>query len=337
MGRPRLAALSREYRGRGPERYRDMSFWTDADQSVWRPFHTLNELRRFSNFAYLRPYLVQSFREQGDGTVQVLSINRDTGQTVTHEARKLVLAASVMSTARIVLRSLHQYETRIPIVCSPYTYYPMLNLNMLGRTPGEHAYSLAQLCVAYDPDGTGEQIVHGRVHSYRSLLNFKLMKMMPLPHREAMRVVQLLAPNLAILALDHEDRPSPGKYCVLHASQEGRPDRLEVVYFMPEDVRQRQIRKERAVIGHFLKLRCVALRRVWPGYGASLHYGGTFPMTREYKPLTTDTRGLLRQTQSVYVGDSSVLPYVPAKGPAFTAMALANRVGEHLCNVLRHL
>lgn len=335
IGKPRLAALSRAYRGRGPEQYRDMSFWTDADQSVWRPFHTLNELKRFPNFTYLRPYMVQSFREKSDGTVQVFSINRDTKLVETHEARKLVLAASVFGTARIVLKSLHQYETRIPVACDPYTYYPMLNLNMLGKAPSDHSHSLAQLCVVYDPDGTGAQTVHGRVHLYRSLLNFKLIKMMPLPHREAMRVAQLLAPNLAILALDHEDRPSPEKYCVLHASEEGKPDRLEVIYSMPEEVRKDQIRKERVVTGHFRKLGCIALKRVWSGFGISLHYGATFPMTRDDRPLTTDTTGLLRQTRSVYIGDSSVLPYVPAKGMTFTAMAIANRVGERLCNDLR--
>ncbi|MER3424989.1 MAG: hypothetical protein C4293_18930, partial [Nitrospiraceae bacterium] len=79
IGQPRVAALSQPYRGRGPDRYLDMSFWGDADQSVYRPHYTLAELQAYPNFSYRKSLLVQRFVERPDGLVQVFSKNLRTG------------------------------------------------------------------------------------------------------------------------------------------------------------------------------------------------------------------------------------------------------------------
>jgi len=330
MGKARLAALSQPYRGRGPDRYLDMSFWSDADRSVWRPLYSLKELQSSQNFSYYPSLLVQSFKERDDGVVEVVSKNQASSQTESYRAKKLILAAGVLGTARIVLRSLNQYGVRVPFVCNPYTYYPMINLNMLGIPSSPETSSLAQLCVVYVPAEPGQPVVHGRVHSYRSLLSFKVIKEMPLPYREAVRVMKMLVSSLAILALDHEDRPSPDKYCVLHPGSSGSPDRLELSYALSDEIRRKQLSYEKVVVRHFRRLGCLTLKRVWPGYGASLHYGGTFPMNRDEKELTVDIYGKLRNTRSVYIADGSVFPYLPSKGLTFTMMANANRISEHI-------
>lgn len=334
MGKTRLAALSKPYRGRGPESYTDMSFWNDADKSVWRPQYTLTELQSYTTFTYVPSLLVTSFKESGGG-VEVTSKHKDFGQPQIHRAKKLILAAGVLGTTRIVLHSLNKYEVRVPFVCNPYTYYPMINLTMLGAPMEARASSLAPLCIFYEPKEAGQAPVHGRVHGYRSLLSFKVIKEMPLPYAIAMRVMKILLPSLTIVALDHEDRPSPEKYCVLHRGADGHPDRLEVTYALEPAVRQQQIRYEKKIVGYFRTLGCFALKRVWPGFGASLHYGGTLPMSRDEKELTVDTHGRLRNTHSVYIVDGSVFPYLPAKGLTFTMMANADRIATLLAKELK--
>ena len=71
------------------------------------------------------------------------------------------------------------------------------------------------------------------------------------------------------------------------------------------------------------------------GYAASVHYGGTFPMTQSDKELTVEPCCRLRGTRSVYLADGSVFPHLPAKGLTFTMMANANRIGMHLCHILK--
>lgn len=328
MGKTRLAALSTHYRGRKADRYLDMSFWSD-DESVWRPHHTLKELQQRQNFAYIPSLLVREFKENQQG-VEIRGTTRS-GDEFSYHGKKVILCAGVIGTARIVLRSLNMYEQKIPFVCNPYTYYPMLNLHRLGSSIDENALSLAPLCVSLIPE-PGKQPIHGRVHSYRSLLSFKIIKEMPLPFPWGIRLMRAILPAFMVVALDHEDMPSPEKYVVLHR---GNPDMLQIEYALSPEIRNEQIRQEKRIIRTFRTLGCIALKRVWPGFGASLHYGGTFPMSNDERPLTTSPEGLLRGTRHVYIADGSVFPYLPAKGLTFTMMANADRIGALLaCRML---
>lgn len=337
IGQPRLAALSQPYRGRGPDRYLDMSFWGDADRSIYRPKYTLAELQSFTNFSYHRPVLALSFHERSNGLVEVICENGQTGKTEKHIGKSLILAAGILGTTRIVLRSMNRYEVKVPLLANPYTYVPMLNMNMLGRVPTANKHSLAQLCVVHAPHKSRHAPIHAHVHSYRSLLSFKLARELPLPYREGIRLMKWLIPSLAILAIDHEDRPAPSKYCRLHRGTPGKPDELEIQYKLSDEEINRQRRQEHALLRQFLHLRCIPLVRVRAGCAASAHYGGTFPMTGMEKELTVDTSGHLRGTRSVYLADGSVFPYLPAKALTFTMMANANRIGTHLCEVLKEI
>jgi hypothetical protein len=211
------------------------------------------------------------------------------------------------------------------MVCNPYAYVPMLNLGMLRRAPRDRRYSLAQLTAMVELPG---RVLQSQVFSYRSLLTFKLMKEAPIAYREARKILQLLMPTFAILGIHHEDRPRPEKYCVLHR---GAPDRLEVGYKPSADEEQMQHADERLLLGFMRKLGCVPLKTIRPGHGASLHYGGTFPIVPESDdPLTCDRVSRLRATRAVYLADGSVFPWLPPKGLTFNIMANADRVGALL-------
>ena len=105
--------------------------------------------------------------------------------------------------------------------------------------------------------------------------------------------------------------------------------RRKAHYDLSEREQSRIDRIERSIAGSFARLRCIPLRRVRPGHAASVHYGGTFPMsTADEGPLSTDPKGRLRATDSVYLADGSTFPHLPSKGLTFTLMANARRIGE---------
>ena len=89
-----------------------------------------------------------------------------------------------------------------------------------------------------------------------------------------------------------------------------------------------------ATIAGRRKLGCIALKRIRPGNGSSIHYAGTFPISREDRPLTCDRDSRLRGTRSVYLADGSVFPWLPPKGLTFNIMANADRVGAILAERL---
>jgi hypothetical protein len=196
---------------------------------------------------------------------------------------------------------------------------------MLSRAPRDRRYSLAQLTAMVELPG---RVLQSQVFSYRSLLTFKLMKEAPIAYREARKILQLLMPTFAVLGIHHEDRPRAEKYCVLHR---GAPDRLEVGYKQSADEERMQHADEKLLLGFMRKLGCVPLKTIRPGHGASLHYGGTFPIVPDSDdPLTCDRASRLRATRAVYLADGSIFPWLPPKGLTFNIMANADRVGTLL-------
>jgi choline dehydrogenase-like flavoprotein len=330
LGRPRVAACTERHRGRGPHAYLDLCYWADMDRSIYRPQWTLEELQGAPNFRYVAGRFVHAFEEDGAG-VRVRAITRDTGEEESHAGRALVVAAGTLGSTWLVLHSLGRYDTAVPLLCNPYAYVPTLNLGMLGRQPRDRRYSLGQLTAIVRLPG---RILQAQVFSYRSLLTFKLMKELPLSYRESLRLLRLLVPNFAILGIHHEDRPAPGKRCVLRRGERGEPDRLEIEYRPTEEEARRNVADERTVLRFFRRLGCIPLRTMRPGHGASLHYAGTFPITAEGGELTCDRDGRLRGTRAVYVADGSIFPWIPPKGLTFNLMANADRVGALLAERL---
>jgi choline dehydrogenase-like flavoprotein len=333
LGRTRLAMCTRAHRGRGPHPYHDMEFWTDTARSVYRPRWTLDELRRSPNFSYISRSYVESFAESGSG-VEVHGRHADTGRPETHHARAVVLAAGTLSTARIVLRSLKRYGTRLPLVCNPYAYAVVLNLGMLGRPARDRRHSLAQISGIYRPPGSGHPAVHVHFYSYRSLLTFRLLNQVPLGVRDGIRALPGLIPILGILGLNHADRPTAGKHLALRPGDGGGPDRLAIDYRLSPDEERVHRRHERRALALYRRLGCVAVRVLRPGHGSSIHYAGTFPMTTADRELTCEPDGRLRGTRAVYLADGSGFASLPAQGLTLTMMANADRIGTLLARRL---
>jgi hypothetical protein len=265
--------------------------------------------------------------------VQVQTTDERTGAREEHTARALVLAAGTFGTARIVLRSLGRWNVRVPILCNPYTYVPTVNLALLGRDVADRRHGLAQLTAMLRVPGGAGRLVQAQVHSYRSLLTFKLMKEIPLGHRVARQALQMVIPYFAILGIHHEDRPAPGKTCRLRRGGD-EPDVLEVRYQPSDDEVAMQRADERRLLGHFLRLGCLPLKVMRLGHGSNMHYAGTFPVLGEGGDLTCDLDSRLRATRAVYLADGSVFPWLPAKGLTFNIMANADRVGTVLARRL---
>lgn len=336
MGRPHLAVCSETFRGRGPMAYHDMEFWADTDRSVYRPRWTLEELEGRSGFKYEPGWVAEQFREGADGEVVLSLRSVEGGERRTLRSRALVLAAGTLESARIALRSFGLYGHSVPLLTNPYTYAPVLNLGMLGQEERDRRHSLAQLTGILAPEGASGALTQVQYYTYRSLLGFKLAKEMPLRMPVALQLARTLTPLLGIVAINHEDRPSPEKACVLVKVKPGDgafavSDTCLRIDYVRSKAEERARRKaERRVLRAFVQLGCLPLRMLRLPPGSSIHYAGTLPMGRGPEPLTTNADGRLARSRSVYVADGSIFRHLPAKGLTFTIMAHADRVGTLL-------
>ncbi len=329
LGRTPLAVLSRDFAGRRANPYFDMDFWSESRQSVFRPRYLIEHLMKRPNFLIERGQLVTRFEDKGPLGVTIRCRNIERGTTSIFRARRLLLCAGAINSARIALNSFGLIEKRVPILCNPYTYVPCVCWSILGREVDDRRHSLSQLVAIYKLEEAADDAMTAQFYSYRSLLLFKLVKEIPLPPWAGLLITRLLVNSLVIVGIHHSDSPSPNKNMWLLASEENVLPELRFDYVASSEEEVTRRRRENRLIRLFARLGLIPLSILWPGAASSIHYAGTVPFASrggEEWGVTPSCR--LLRTSNVYIGDSATWCYLPSKGPTFTQMANALRVAE---------
>jgi choline dehydrogenase-like flavoprotein len=328
MGRTALALITHDRDGRQAYAERDMDFYSDAERSVYRPWITVDALRTDPRFTYVDGMLALRFEEGADG-VEVESLDIRTGERVRHRARRIVLAAGTLGTARIVLRSTGAAGRTLPILCNPYTYVPCIQPALVGHRLRARRMSLAQLSLAHDPDGTNSDVAMGSIYSYRSLMLFRILPQVPIDTVDGRILMQYLMPALTIVGIHHPERPGPGRTLRLEADPTSPTgDRLAAEYALTAAETRRLAGREKAIIRALRSLGSWAIKRIHPGMGASIHYAGTLPFGSGDGGTTLRADGRLNGSGAVWVADGSGFRFLPAKGLTLSLMANAHLVGQ---------
>lgn len=329
MGRTPLGLITEDKDGRKKYAYRDMDFYSDAGESAWRPWITINQLRRNPNFSYLGNHLVLSFQEKKD-YVEITCLRTDTQEMVVVCGRKLILGTSALGSARIVLRSLGQETSKLPILCNPYSYMPCVQPRFFGKPAETRKLGFTQLSLFFDPNHDNYQTSVASLYSYQSLMLFRLIRHVPLDFLDARILMRYLMSGIVIMGIHHPDSYSPKKYLQLKKAPENATgDSLRIEYSPSEQERASHKKREQAFIKAMRKLGTYSLKTLDPGDGASIHYAGTLPFSSKQQPFTLHPSGRLHGTRYVYVADSSGFQYLPAPGLTFSLMANAHIVAEN--------
>jgi hypothetical protein len=203
---------------------------------------------------------------------------------------------------------------------------------MLGRPAETRRHSLAQLSGVYTDRASDDKVILS-LFSYRSLLMFKLIKEMPMSPRLGLLTARLLLSALTIVGVHHPDRRTPAKTMTLRGRSDA--DRLEISYATAPDEQSRIDASIAGISGTLREIGCLALGRIAPGNGSSIHYAGALGITGDRTDvLGTDASGRLHRAPSVYVGDSANWRFLPAKGLTLSLMANARRVAAAACKSL---
>jgi hypothetical protein len=274
LGQSLLAMLSQNVDGRKANPQTDMDFWADAVKSVYRPRYTIEKLRSHSNFTHLTGRLAQRFRPGADGVILECR-NLDSGTFEAISGRKLLLAAGAINSGRLALASSRDYQSRLPILCNPNHWVAAINLSMLGQPARDRRHSLSQLTVLMRAECDGPDYVLAQIYSYRSLLLFRLLKDIPLPPRQALLFLRLLATAFTCVNIHFPDRPGENRWIGLEARESGDVLRASTSYSADETAWIR--RYERRMLRFLAGLRCIPMGVSKPLHGASIHYAGTLP------------------------------------------------------------
>lgn len=328
LGRSGMALLTHPHEGRKANQGYEMEFWGDNDKSIYRSWMTIDQLKSRSNFTYEDGWMVTHFKET-DGGVLVYARSLETKEEVEFRCRKLILAAGVLSTARIVLRSQGAYNQKLPVLCNPYTYMPTLQWSNLGKGFEGNRSGLCQAMLFYDKDGRNETVSQSALYGYRQLLLFKLAKEAPLGFKFSKEVMRLLESSFIIAGIHHPEAGGGEKWIEMIASEESfLGDFLQGEYVLSNKEENQISATEVAYKKALIRLGCMPIKAIRTPQGGSIHYAGTLPFSEEEVPLTTQTNGRLNGYGNVYIGDGSGFKYLPAKGLTLSLMANALRVAQ---------
>lgn len=332
IGRTPLALITKDLGERKGYKYLDMDFYSDKQQSAWRPWITVNKLRENSNFNYKGGQLVTRFRETDQG-VEVTSIDLSTHKEQITVGRKLVLAAGALGSARIVLRSYNHYDRKIPLLCNPYTYIPCIQPALLGKGAESKKLGFAQLSVFLDKNEQHFDTSVASLYSYQSLMMFRTIRQLPLNFLDGKELLRYLQTGLVIMGVHHPDKASPDKFLSLSKDAHSPTgDHLVAGYELSEQDKHEYRDRERKIISAMRHTGLHALKSIDPGNGASIHYAGTLPFSESGDELTLAKNGRLNNTKHVYVADSSGFNYLPAQGLTFSLLANAHITAENVLN-----
>lgn len=332
LGRTPLALLTKDLGKRKKYSYHGMDYYTDHEQSAWRPWMTIDQLKKKRNCTYVGNHLVVKFVEKRDH-VEVHCLKLPNNEPVVLQCRTLVLGSGALGSARIVLRSQGKANSRLPLLCNPYTFIPCLQPAMMGKGTEQKKLGLAQLSLFLDESHSNYDVSVASMYSYQSLLLFRLIRQVPfLNLADARTLLQYFAPGLVIMGVHHPDHASASKFVRLANAKTPTGDKLNVSFQLSDDQKAIINERERKFVKIAHKLGVYPVKRVDPGMGASIHYAGTVPFSEQDKPLTLSQSGRLHGTKRVYIADSSGFNYLPARGLTFSLMANAHITAQKALN-----
>ena len=130
-GRRDWPYLPGEHRGRSTYGYENLEFFKPCIPAVYTPAYTLDEMVKEGAIRYEDCYLVEAFAEK-ESHVDVFAKDLRTGRIETFHTRNLILAAGALNTAKIVLRSGNDYQSRLPFLDNPMAVMLLFRIEGIG-------------------------------------------------------------------------------------------------------------------------------------------------------------------------------------------------------------
>ena len=278
-----------------------------------------------------RSNLIVTTIEENGANVIVRGFDRISKAPVAIEGERGFLAAGVVASTRIMLKSLSVYNQPVSVKDSQYFLFPLLSLKGNRRAVEAAAYTLSQIFMEIQDSDISPYTVHLQVYTYNDIITKTLdKKFQMLPSMLRQIVVGQLEQRMIIVQGFLHSEHSGTVNLTLHRD----PVTLEEKFTaegVPNFAAKKLIKKILRKLGkHLFKLGLFpiapTLEFCQPGRG--FHSGGSFPMRAEPGPLESDRYGRIGDASRIHVVDASIFPSIPATTITLTAMANAHRIGS---------
>jgi choline dehydrogenase-like flavoprotein len=297
---------------------------------IYSSDQTLATLIKSGMVDYIPGVTVQSFEEK-DNEVIVHAVSSDGGKKELR-AERLFLAAGILNTTTILLRSLEMYDTDVTIQDSQYFLMPLLRLKGTAGVIHERLHTLSQLFLEVFDNDISPYSIHLQTYTYNDLFLDPILAILG-PLKRFFPLEAFLGRLLLFQGYLHS-KHSASISTSLERTKDG--DRL-ILQVKPNSDTSRMVKKLSMKFAKLVpKTGLIPLipmiQMGMPGRG--FHSGGSFPMRLDPIHGQSDLHGRPQGLKLVHAVDSTILPSIPATTITYTVMANAYRIGASISSVV---
>ena len=291
---------------------------------IYNSADTVREMQANPRFSYQRNVIVTRLREEKDRVI-ITGFERKTRKPLSFNADRAYLAAGVIPTAQILLRSQSVYDRPVLLRDSQYFLVPLLLAKRVRNVQQEQLYTLSQLFIELDRPHLSAHTVHLHLYTHSDIIGEAV--------RKTLGPLKMLAPQLEdrMVIVQGYIHSAESSSIAMTLRRNGEQDFLELEARKNPATRRTVKRVMNELLKNVLRLGGAVLppmlQMAEPGRG--FHNGASFPMRKEPAELETDMLGRPRGWSRLHVVDASALPSVPATTITFSVMANAHRIGWH--------
>ncbi|MCW5868966.1 MAG: hypothetical protein KIS61_17015 [Candidatus Eremiobacteraeota bacterium] len=321
VGRPRVAVLTRNLGERRAYGYQTRDFFEPHQPSIYTPVFTIDRLIREGCITYLPGHFVERIEERR-GHLEVRTTCLKTNDSSIFSAKKCILAAGAIGSARIALNSFAQARERIPLRENPLSFMVLFDPRRLGKGQESMGFGGAQISIVYRSPAA--EPVQASVYDLSAVLRNDILFDLPFSVKSLPELARLLVPSFLVVQVFYPDDSPLGQGSICWPGDGS----------MRIDFRENLTRGklEWLLARKLLKLGYFTAPPMWryPVSGLCYHYAGTLPMHRQAEGFQCHPDGRLAVSRHTYVADAANFPTLPSKNLTFTAMANAMRIATLL-------
>lgn len=285
---------------------------------IFNAGQALEGLLAHPRFEYRSGPIATRFSEQ-DGAVKVTWGDDQVA------GRRLFIAAGVLPTARLVLRSLEVVDRQVRLLDSAHSYLPTLHRWSAGDPAREPMHSLSQAFIEINDPTVDPHLVHAQIYTWNDTFAADMRLRFGPFATPAGPLIHLLSSRLLVAQTFLHSAGSGAIDLTLNRAGNLQPAAVCNPATAPAMAKAAQ------AVGRALGAAgIVPLHRLRRNgrIGTSFHCGGTFPMRAVPRGLEADIWGRPAGLERVHIVDASVFPSIPATTITFSVMANAHRIAS---------
>ena len=319
LGRTRVAVLGENWENRLKCDAVGNCLWGCARNAQYASVYDLPDLKKFPTFSHEAGFIVEEIVRAGK-TLHARGMLRGTPHTLS--ATKIILAAGVLASTRIALKSL-MLRRELPVLSCPTAAFLLWLPRLFGIQP-KATFGFGQLSYAID---LGDDVSgYGSTYCTTGIPLSEFIRYMPFARPySAMLLRGLLSSCLA------GNLYLPGNFSTSTVRLKDDGSLLISGGFSEKSsaVMRRAAAKLRSA---YWACGAVLLPTSFTvGMpGGDIHCSGTFPMRSQPVLGTTSPSGEVHGLAGVFIADGACLPELSEKPHLLTLMANAHRIGRHI-------